>query len=230
MLQPWTSFLRDEGSSILYELRRLSVLTRVIQNIAPDSKATILEVGCGSAIAAFGFGEHGYSVFALDIDSAVIDWVKSRYCFFNQYVRFCVGDMRQLPFLDHSIDVAYSQGVLEHYHDSGITDALREQGRVARIVVFDVPNRRHGPLRLRGDERLLPMRHYRALCEAAGLHVESIYGRRWIKGLRGLPDDLFYWQPWLAKFGAQTSIFVCRPDAGERKSDRVSLNSQGLCP
>jgi len=46
-------------------------------------------------------------------------------------------------------------GVLEHFDDETIIEALKEQRRVARVVIFDVRNDKYGLGRYNvGNERL----------------------------------------------------------------------------
>jgi hypothetical protein len=62
--------------------------------------------------------------------------------------------MLALPWQKREFDLAYHQGVLEHFPDEQIVQALREQAHVAEWVIFDVPNHRCSD-RPFGDERLL---------------------------------------------------------------------------
>jgi SAM-dependent methyltransferase len=208
-LESWASFLARHHSKMLNELRRLDILIRVIQKVVPSQQSRILEVGCGSSIISFFLADYGYRVVCVDTDSAVLNWVEQRFPFFKHYITLGCADVLELPFADHSFDLVFSQGLLEHFDDPTIVKALQEQRRVARIVVFDVPSRRHGPDRLRGDERLLSISHYSQLCKETGLTIQRLYGRRWIHPLECLPEDLLYNQPLLFRFFAQSSIFVC---------------------
>jgi SAM-dependent methyltransferase len=210
-LEPWPSYLERHHSSILAELRRTDTLTRVIQSLLP-SPGRILEVGCGTAVTSFALAESGHTTVCVDHDPAVLDWIRSRYAFFSNYLAFACADMCQLPFEPQSFDVAFSQGLLEHFDDQTITRALREQRRVAKFVVFDVPNARHANERLRGDERLLSNRHYARLCAEAGLRLETMSGRRWISGLGFLPEETLRRGRLLSRLFAQNTIFVTVAD------------------
>lgn len=49
------------------------------------------------------------------------------------------ADALQLPFRDQEFGVAFSVGMLEHYPDEWIRQAIKEQCRVAEVVVVSVP-------------------------------------------------------------------------------------------
>lgn len=181
--------------------------------------AGILEVGFGSGTTAVLLSDLGFTVTACDIDPELVlrmaskyrDWVIQRRLTVEQ------ADMFQLPWPDESFDVAYHQGVLEHFPDDQIVAALREQARVARFVLFDVPNHRY-PDRPFGDERLLPISRWRALIRAAGLTVVEERGREYPHWLYFLPHALFTRRaldavPWFSRRFAVSSIFLCRSDS-----------------
>lgn len=214
----WAKFLGAHHTALFGQAARLRNLITAIIKAAPVGSASILEVGCGSGAAAFMLADLGYQVLAVDGDEEVIRWIRARHPFFFEYVSFLRADARLLPLRDRSVTLAFSQGVLEHYQDDMIIRLLQEQRRVAEVVVFDVPNSRHGADRLRGDERLLPISVYRRLCRKAGLSVKAIYGRRWVFGERWLPEEALCAVPALARWFSQSSIFVCIPIREEVES------------
>jgi len=123
--------------------------------------------------------------------------------------------MLALPWQKREFDLAYHQGVLEHFPDEQIVQALREQARVARWIIFDVPNHRlsAGPF---GNERLLSPSHWRGSLNQAGLELVDEIGRGFQRWLYVLPFALFsHWGlmkcPWFGRWFGTSSIFVCRP-------------------
>jgi SAM-dependent methyltransferase len=212
-LKGWPQFL--SGVSLFDNAVRLRFfLWTLRRHISPG--ANLLEVGFGSGTTAILLADLGYRVTACDLNSELVlrfasrypDWIGSNRLFVQQ------ADMFQLPWADQAFDLAYHQGVLEHFPDERIIAALREQARVARLVLFDVPNQRY-PARPFGDERLLPARHWRKLIRAAGLEVADERGRDFHKWLYWLPHGLFSHAaldrlPWFSRHFAVSSIFLCR--------------------
>jgi hypothetical protein len=89
------------------------------------------------------------------------------------------GDTFRLPFAAHSWDVIFSQGLLEHFDDRTIADVLLEQTRVAKTVIFSVPNKYYRYRDL-GDERLMSKDKWEEIVR--GFHLvtseEYCYQRR----------------------------------------------------
>lgn len=213
MERTWASFLDDE--TLFDNAIRLRHLVWTIQQVAAPG-ARLLEVGFGSGTTAILLADLGYRVTAFDLDPRLIDRLRRRYPFPSGRGRLelCRADMRALPWTGRPFEVAYHQGVLEHFPDDGIVDALSAQSRVAHRVVFDVPNANRSD-RPFGDERLLPPAHWRDLVHRAGLTIERELGYAFPHWTYGLPHALFSRRGVrdLAGFGrrlGRNSIFVCK--------------------
>jgi len=176
----------------------------------------------------FTLADLGYRVVALDFERELVARLQERYSDWLRTGRLEVmeGDMYRLPWQIRQFDLAYHQGVLEHVSDENIVRALREQGRVARRIIFDVPNHRYGAQPF-GDERLLAIRHWKRLIQEAGLTLETVLGRDFHRRLYLLPYALFSHRalerfPWFSRNFAVSSIFICRPagESGEIRKDR----------
>ncbi len=156
---------------------RLQRLIESIIKFTPE-KGSILEVGCGSAVASILLNDLGYKVTAIDNDEVVIDNARKRIAQVGMNIQILRMDASDLQFEDKSFDTVFSQGLLEHLSDGEILQSLKEQKRTARIVIVDVPTRRakHGP-GLYGNERFLSIRQWRALISSAGLRIGYSYGR-----------------------------------------------------
>jgi len=209
----WPEFLK--GASLFDNAVRLRFfLWTMRRHVSP--RARLLEVGFGSGTTAVLLADLGYHVTACDIEPGLVSCVSGKYSDWIRTGRMCIeqADMFDMPWEDKSFDVVYHQGVFEHFPDEQIVAALREQERVARLIVFDVPNHRCGA-RPFGNERLLPVRHWRRLIEAAGLESVDERGRDFHHWLYCLPHALFSHFaldriPWFVRHFAASSIFVCR--------------------
>lgn len=209
----WAEFLT--GVTLFDNAVRLRFLIWTLQRyVSPGDQ--VLEVGCGSGTTAVLMADLGFGVTACDIDKELISRLESKYSpwISKGQLRVQTADMFCLPWTERHFDLAFHQGVLEHFPDGSIIAALREQARIARLVVFDVPNHRYRGQPF-GDERLLPIRHWRRLIRAAGLEIIDERGRDFHRWLYLLPNALFSHRaldtmPWFVRRFAISSIFVCR--------------------
>ena len=169
MRKEWPEFL--ENDTLFSNAVRLRYLIWTIQRYIPTG-SRLLEVGFGSGTTAVLLADLGYKVTAVDIDARLVERLRERYADWIRMGRLEVqqADMLALPWQKREFDLAYHQGVLEHFADEQILQALREQARVAEWVIFDVPNHRLGN-RPFGDERLLSPSYWRRLIHQAGLEV-----------------------------------------------------------
>ena len=211
----WAAYL--DRHNLYSEALRLALFIDIVRRHAPNG-GSLLEVGFGSGCTAILLADAGYRVTALDIDHAIITRFHSRYGDLSSQLTILQADMADLPFVGTAqFDVVYHQGVLEHFDDEFIVHGLQEQARVAKTLVFDVPNDRC-TFRSYGDERLLSNKHWVGLIESAGLHCIETWGRMprmpaWVGAL--LPHILFVTRRQrravLGRLFGQNSIFVCKP-------------------
>src|SRR5207237_6814040 len=116
----------------------------------------ILELGAANAYVGMYLASVGACYYGLDLSTALLartyDWSPVQGKAFN----LLTGNLFRLPFKCNSVDLVYSQGVLEHFTEDAIMAALRESLRVSPVVAFVVPtsNWRGG---VRGDENLWPV-------------------------------------------------------------------------
>ena len=121
---------------------------------ALSSTSKVLEVGTGSGTFSIFLSWLGFSVTSIDLDPKVIEQARVNAQKFNAQINFQIGDTFKLPFPDNSFDVVFHQGLLEHFSDADIGRILDEQLRVAKRVIFSVPNSLY-PRRDFGNERLM---------------------------------------------------------------------------
>lgn len=110
---------------------------------------------------------------------------------------------------DRKIDCIFHQGFLEHFSDEEIVATLNEQARVAKKIIFDVPNaRRWDRTQEYGDERFLYHRRWRKLVNKSNLRIVEESARRMPKVFKYLPHFMSE-HPWFRKYFGTSSIFVC---------------------
>jgi len=151
----------------------------------------------------------GYRVTAVDANVQLVKKVKRFEIAFPNLISV-QADMFRMGFKDRAFDVAFSQGVLEHYCDDDIVRALLEQKRVARIIVIDVPNGR-GKIGDYGDERSIPTLRWRKLIQTSGLAIVNESARGMARWSERQPKLLGWLEnSWIARRFGENSIFVCK--------------------
>ncbi len=168
---------------------RLESMIRAIGDQIP-ARGKILEVGLGSGATSRILADMGYAVTAIDIDERVVSRAKIVSTFPDNSLMIRQMDMFHLDFPEKHFDAVIHQGVMEHFEDDKIVEALIEQKRVARYVIFDVPNNRDNEKHY-GDERFLSLAQWRILIEKAGLKILAYNGRMCPRWSFILPHVLF---------------------------------------
>ena len=167
----WESWLNSwEFSLFGSSYFQYRMITFVRESIKQNSK--ILEVGCGAGRTAALFADMGYQVDAGDINSELIAQASEK---FGKLVNFKTFDMFALPYENNTFKLAYSQGVFEHFEDSAIIAGVKEQMRVAKYVLVDVPNSRSSVNF--GNERRISNTKWRDLLKQAGMGSIYFEGR-----------------------------------------------------
>jgi len=121
--------------------------------LAPFVRGTVvLDYGCGYGVAAFELAKHASRVIAVDVSELMIEEVRRRVA--QQRVAnidpVCLGDRPEaaLEIRDGTVDVVYSNDVVEHLHPDDMRDHLALAGRLLRpggLYVCITPNRVTGP-------------------------------------------------------------------------------------
>lgn len=97
--------------------RFIEGLTACISEGNPASKC-ILEVGAGSAVATSRLAaHHGGTFHALDIAPEAVEVAKRAWGTANPRINYVIADILHKPFPDHSFDLVFSQGLIEHFLD-----------------------------------------------------------------------------------------------------------------
>lgn len=204
----WTEFLDSQFFNLFDRSLILRELITQIRRAARPS-AIILEVGCGSGLTSVLLAGMGYRVTAVDANAKLVEKVKRFTATFPNLVSV-QADMFRTEFNDKDFDIAFSQGVLEHYSDNDIVRALVEQRRIAQTVIIDVPNGR-GKIGDYGDERLIFPEQWRKLIQASGFTVVNESARGMARWSEFLPKFLGWLEDsWIARHFGENSIFVCK--------------------
>jgi SAM-dependent methyltransferase len=148
----------------------------------------VLEVGAATARDSAALSDLGAMAVALDYSHAALRLAREATSGSAGVILVC-GDAFALPFRSGSIDLVFSQGVLEHFREPA--PLLEEQARVLRpggILLIDVPQTFHPYTLLKkvfillgawfaGWETQFTMRSLYALIRRSGLDPFDAYGR-----------------------------------------------------
>jgi hypothetical protein len=96
----------------------------------------------------------------------------------SQTLDLLEADLFDLASLNRRWDVAFSQGVLEHFSDEQIRELAQQSLAVAPVFVFSVPGRWY-KVRDFGDERLMEPAQWRAILDGVGGSLELVEYEHW---------------------------------------------------
>ena len=142
-------------------------MLRTIWQLRPKR---VLEVGTGTGSHSIFLSYFLPQVLSIDLSRPLIERCLQHNRRLRGRAHFSAMDGFRLAFPDGAFDVAFSQGLLEHFEGEEIARLLDEQTRVAQYVVFSVPNRSYG-VRDFGDERLLSREEWEDLLSSMGYQV-----------------------------------------------------------
>lgn len=119
----------------------------------------------------------GYDVTGIDIDSKIIDLSNKIANNYNSMKKptFINKPIFELDYNENFYDISYSNGVLGHFTDEQIIDALKQQLKMAKIVIFGIPTKYFNQEEaMYGDERYMDYDFWRNLIlEAGGIVLEE---------------------------------------------------------
>lgn len=200
----WEEF--GSGTTLADHLRfcEIDPLAPLIRRVLKPG-AVMLEGGCGRGQYVAYYGAKGTTVIGLDFAR---EWLRAAHREIPS-LKLCAGDVGALPFPDHTFDIYYSGGVVEHF-ERGAERALAEARRVLKpdgVLLLSVPY--FSPLRhvlhvlgrdtwrrvpapavdALGDERLrfyqyaYTVREFTGMLTAAGFTVDATQGYAVVWGL-----------------------------------------------
>jgi SAM-dependent methyltransferase len=106
-----------------------------------EDGSTFLEVGAGDCALAARVAEGAKAVYAVDISDQAVRPLPAN-------VRLCLSDGRSIPVPAASVDLAFSDQLMEHLHPDDAVEQLRNIHRALKpggVYVCITPNRLYGP-------------------------------------------------------------------------------------
>lgn len=180
---------------IKYKLKYKKKLINKIKKYSGNGK--LLETGCGTGLLAGYLQKEGFDVTAIDLSKKILDYAE--YLATDSEIispcKYKQMDILNLKFKKNSFDVAYSNGVLEHFGDEDVIKILKEQMDVSKYVIFGIPSTYFNMNeKMLGNERGLTLNEWKKLVDKAGgelveqtsFHYYKLYRRilevkKWFK-------------------------------------------------
>jgi SAM-dependent methyltransferase len=133
---------------------------------------SIIDVGCGYGGSTILLACMGYKVTAIDIDQEMLTQAIANASLFERIgstpVKFESADAFDLSNYYGKYDVAFSDGVIEHFRPEEAARVIHEQAKTARYVVVAVPTR-YLDEPFDGYKYPYTLRSLEALCRHCGL-------------------------------------------------------------
>jgi len=156
-----------------------------IKAIINSSEDRILEVGSGMGAVAFSILKNKkYTIVTIDNNLEILKKVQSAARELGLNIILVCADALNLPFKEKSFNVAFSQGLFEHFSDEQIKTMIREELKaVSGHVLFSVPNNyyKHKDF---GNERLMPKEEWEKILSS--FHIAESVNYYYLRTKRNL--------------------------------------------
>ena len=183
----WAEIYRKDidtkGGNLPYVLNKINKKRKLINLVKKYSDKNIIECGSGTSVVSIYLATLGYNVTAIDIEDNVIKLAKSLakdyykvIDNYNSQIHFEKKTIFDLGYEKDSFDVAFSNGVLEHFSDDEIIQIIKQQLYVAKTVIVGIPTKYFDSSEAKyGNERVLELSYWRHLIKKAeGSIIEEI--------------------------------------------------------
>lgn len=140
--------------------------------------ARVLSIGCNLGLFDALLQAHGYEVTSIDNDPAILEAATELSKRLGFGLRFEQADAFNLEGYHGRFDVAYSAGLVEHWHGRETVRLLKEHARCAPLVQAEVPTRwtwRLNTGAVAEDMRTFRAREFAAQFRKAGLRPQKVY-------------------------------------------------------
>lgn len=174
--------VNKKGGNLPYILGKIKKKKKLINLIKKYSNKKIIECGSGTSVVSIYLASLGYEVTAIDIEDDVIalskrlakDYYALKDC--KPKLKFVKKSIFKLAYLKNTFDVAFSNGVLEHFSDEEIVEIIKQQLFVAKTTIIGIPTKYFSPKEAKyGNERVLELSYWRNLIKkSGGIIIEEV--------------------------------------------------------
>lgn len=151
------------------KIKNKKVLINLIKKYSKNNK--LIESGSGTGVLSTYMASLGYDVTGIDIDKDILKLSKKIAKNYNSKNKpnFQIKSIFELDYKKNNFDVSFSNGVLEHFTNEKIIDTLKQQMKIAKIVIFGIPTKYFNQEEaMYGDERYMSYKFWRSLINDAG--------------------------------------------------------------
>lgn len=203
----WAEIYRKDidkkGGNLPYVLNKINKKRKLINLVKKYSDKNIIECGSGTSVVSIYLATLGYKVTAIDIEDDVIKLAKTLAKDYyktidnpNPQIHFEKKTIFDLGYEKDSFDVAFSNGVLEHFSDDEIIQIIQQQLYVAKTVIVGIPTKYFDSSEAKyGNERVLELSYWRYLIKKAGGSIIEEIGMDREKFLKRLFNYKKYFRP-----------------------------------
>lgn len=173
-----------KGGNLPYVLGKISKKKKLINLIKKYADNNIIECGSGTSVVSIYLASQGYEVTAIDIEDEVIDLSKKLaedyYATLEENpkskLHFEKKSIFDLDYLKDTFDVAFSNGVLEHFNDEEIVQIIKQQLFIAKTTIVGIPTKYFEKKEAKyGNERVLELSYWRKLInDSGGVIIEEV--------------------------------------------------------
>jgi len=175
--------VNKKGGNLPYVLGKINKKKKLINLIKKYSDKNIIECGSGTSVVSIYLATLGYEVTAVDIEDDVIRLSKELAKDYYNTLDGCKPKLKfekksifKLGYSENAFDVAFSNGVLEHFSDEEIVEIIKQQLFVAKTTIVGIPTKYFSPKEAKyGNERVLELSYWRKLIKkCGGLIIEEV--------------------------------------------------------
>lgn len=151
------------------KIKNKKILINLIKKYSKKNK--LIESGSGTGVLSTYMASLGYDVTGIDIDEDILKLSKKITKNYNSKNKpnFQKKSIFELDYRKNAFDVSFSNGVLEHFTDEQIIDTLKQQMKIAKVVIFGIPTKYFNQEEaMYGDERYMSYKFWRNLINNAG--------------------------------------------------------------
>ena len=151
------------------KIKNKKILINLIKKYSKKNK--LIESGSGTGVLSSYMASLGYDVTGIDIDEDILKLSKKITKNYNSKNKpnFQKKSIFELDYRKNTFDVSFSNGVLEHFTDEQIIDTLKQQMKIAKVVIFGIPTKYFNQEEaMYGDERYMSYKFWRNLINNAG--------------------------------------------------------------